>query len=170
MTDDELLMIESMILASGIIAADHSLRNEYNTIYLTERNADRIDSIIDYSTRICKNRIKKLKHEISDNDTVFCGDLVILSIDGGEPERYYINRYGFKPCDLGNYFVNLPVYTDLGKKILNKHIGETVYYDEDNDKNEHNAKILSIVKTAHSIRYNDYEIEVDERWREKNGK
>jgi len=46
-------------------------------------------------------------------------------------------------------------------KILGKHVGDEITYTEDNEKNQHTVKILSVQKTVYSRKINEYEIEAD---------
>ena len=172
MTEEELIEIETMILASGII----SQYNGFSTLYgafsmMSQSNDKAIIEIINYSEEIVRKRRndKVLDNkEVNDNnnnkETVYNGDLVILSIDKGEPQRYFIHNHPVYQVTNKYLARFLSVFSDLGKGLLNKSVGDVVEYPDSEQKKQHSAKILSIRKTELSVKYNDYELEVDKKW------
>ena len=174
MNKKDILLIESMILANGIIQNSYNFYHDNGQVDLDrEWDKDTIDRIIKFSIQTCKKYNDKIVVEEEKNkNTVFCGDLIVVMIDKKTLKRYFINRNDttrtyIQPINCGNIevnFENLFVQTNLGRKLIGKCVGDTITYSSDDAKNEHTVEIVSIRKTIASEELNEYELDVDKKY------
>jgi hypothetical protein len=100
---------------------------------------------------------------------VYCGDLVVLSINKANPRRFYINRdekvrEEIQPRN-GKYVTNFEIidaYSKLGQELMGRHVGDKFYASvDDNVKNEQTVEILACRKTSRSEKISKYELQAE---------
>jgi len=127
----------------------------------------KIEELMDLAVRLVF-KMDNSVDELVENE-VYTEDLVVISIDGGEPERYYLTRYTGRfdsPLETLYGYVEyncdeLSADSELGQSLLGRHVGQEFKYTNDDDKKEHTVKILSCRKTINSLKVNEEEIKAD---------
>ncbi len=136
-----------------------------------EKHKKIVSDIMKISTEEVLKMHKTVKNDvINSNKLVKCGDLVILSIDNGEPTRYLIttnpNYYSESTSKVrlhsgltyeSNTYETIYAYSCLGLHLIDKCVGDTVDYVNNEDKNQHHAKILERITTELSANNSAYE-------------
>jgi len=162
--DLQMLQKSYIDLASAMI----STYKPESTIYTYKMFAE-IDKIKDAAKKMVWDAYQDYKAKLEyENSEIYLEDLVVLSIDNSQPTRYWLGRSTNNwDVDLINGKTRVSSYEPLPeenlivKKILGKHVGDEITYTEDNEKNQHTVKILSVQKTVYSRKINVYEVEAD---------
>jgi hypothetical protein len=138
-----------------------------NGFQCNSTDKEKIQELMDLSVELVMKMENKVD-ELVENE-VCTEDLVVISVDNGEPIRYFISRYSepnphkIQPL-YGKYehdFEKIAASSELGKLLLGKHVGGVITYTNDEDKNVHTIKILSCRKTEYSLKVNSHEINAD---------
>lgn len=139
-------------------------------IYFYEScDRNKLDAIIDYSFKTTLKLYKRIDDELPMQ--VYCEDLVVLSIDGGKPTRYFLTEYYDqlmqKPVkgvdtEYGNSTAKY-VMIDAKKQpwcdLLDAHVGDTITYKNDGDEHSHTIDILSTRRTKQSTKLTTFDLD-----------
>ncbi len=134
-----------------------------------------LDSIIDYAFKKTIELSRRFDTEVPMQ--VYCEDLVVLSIDGKKPLKYYLTQYDkddSEEVSLAKGYTSNFIMVDANEypwyKLLGKYEGDTIKYSSDGDKNEHTIKILSTQRTENSEKLNEADLSCEDATEEERSK
>ena len=141
-----------------------SLQSNSETLYKLELVKNLLPSLLNSNLdeesikRIIDYTFDKLNLNLRDeNEQVWFGDLVTISIDGSLSDDYFITcayqklYFGSEYDDELRYQYNEIKWDSfLGKALINSYVGDTVKYIDENDNTVHNAYIIGTERTKYS--------------------
>ena len=120
---------------------------------------------------------QKIDDKTNEDKIIYCEDVVIVSINDNEPERFLLTWYDDDDNNTIEYVDETPkmydtskikivrVETPLGREILGRHVNETFTYKEYSE--EITVKILGHKRTKYSYQLSKYELDAELREKEK---
>lgn len=132
-----------------------------------------INNVIKYLD-IATEMAYRLDKNTNEKYVIYCEDVVVLSIDGGKPELYYLSNYdGITDKEAIDFTDNSPeiddldedyiicATDDLGLNLLGKRVGDKITFSKDDEKNQHTAVILSNKRTTLSYKLTREQVEAE---------
>ncbi len=141
-----------------------SLQSNSETLYKLELVKNLLPSLLNSNLdeesikRIIDYTFDKLNLNLrNENEQVWFGDLVTISIDGSLSDDFFITcahqklYFGSEYDDELRYQYNEIKWDSfLGKALINSYVGDTVKYIDENDNTVHNAYIIGTERTQYS--------------------
>ncbi len=108
------------------------------------------------------------------NDEVYCGDLVLVSIDGKTAKKYLIASNRSERLSSGRtyddnldlVYDSIPWYGNLAAALIGSYVGDIVEYTDENDHELHSVRVIATSRTKYSEKIN-VEAEMDNVTAEK---
>ena len=179
MDDKNELMRNCLDLVKTIVGrtyfGDHNINGDTDYMIFS-CNKSKLDSIIDYAFKKTVELSRRFDTEVPMQ--VYCEDLVVLSIDGKEPLKYFLTQYD-KDDDpdevsLAKGYTSNFIMVDANEypwyKLLGKYEGDTIKYSSDGDKNEHTIQIISTQRTENSEKLNEADLSCEDATEEERSK
>ena len=160
--------INTLILKSDLSPTTYGEKKSNGLLDFDRFSAkDDLDKIINYGVQKFLEIKKQIEPSMNnDEKEIYCEDIVIVSIDDQPPIKYHISReplYHVEDKDGHSIhdYNSLSLYTDLGKMLIGKKVGDVIRFARETDKDEHSIKVLDNIRTTHSRKVSEYELQAD---------
>ena len=166
--------IKAVLELTKLMIENNKNKFDFDTLSDQIKLSRIIDLAIKEGTRMVESTIPEI--------VIGGNDLIILSIDNSNPERFYTTKV--KDEDNNNYsnsvdginkkmkthnYTCIDIYSELGIALMGMYVGDKTYYYDENG-NQHEVSVLHIKKTPFSYDVTAEELEADLEYQRKQKK